>query len=482
MFVGAGSVNVGTIYDWVPGPGSVVSWHPSPASLEKARQAPVSAVPASYMQAQHLRGFCEFGACGLDYSRLIMGSWDGPGRCDIRALTYVLNAHLRRHDTYRSWFEYDGMERIVRHTIHDPADIEFVPTVHGEMTAAEWQNHVLATPSPLDWDCFSFGIIQHADYFTFYAIVDHLHTDPTLLGLLYMELYLMYGAIVGGAPPISLPPAGSYEDYCVRHRQFTSALTLNSPEVRKWVEFAEKNGGTLPDFPLPLGDPSVPCGGDVVVEQLMGGQQTARFESACVAAGARFSGGLFAAAALAQYQLTGAETYYGLTPTDKRRTPAEFMTTGWFTGVVPFTIPVDPASFAETARAAQASFDSNTHLAHVPFDRVLELAPWLRRPGPEFTMLNYMDAGLPPLSAVVASQLDGVSAGTYGDGRTPAHLYMSVGRLFDETSMAVFFPDNPIARESVTRYVEAVKSVCARVAAGCDAVASLPSVARVGSR
>ncbi|HVQ97214.1 MAG TPA: acyltransferase, partial [Mycobacterium sp.] len=160
----------------------------------------------------------------------------------------------------------------------------------------------------------------------------------------------------------------------------------------------------------------------------------------------------------------------------------EFMTTGWFTGVIPFTIPVDPASFGETARAAQASFDSNTDLAHVPFDRVLELAPWLRRPGPEFTMLNYMDGGLPPLSAVAASQLDGVSAGTYGDGRTPAHVYMSVGRLFDETSMAVFFPDNPIARESVTRYVEAVKSVCARVAAGRDAVASLPSVARVGSR
>ena len=134
-------------------------------------------------------------------------------------------------------------------------------------------------------------------------IVDHLHTDPTLLGVLYMEMYRMYSALVGGAAPISLPPAGSYDDYCVRHRQFTSALTLNSPEVRKWIEFAESNDGTLPDFPLPLGDPSVSCGGDVVVEQLMDGPQTARFESVCVAAGARFSGGLFAAAALAQYRI-----------------------------------------------------------------------------------------------------------------------------------------------------------------------------------
>lgn len=471
MFIGAGSVKVGKVYDWVPGPGSVVTWHPSAASLAKAREAPISPVPASYMQAQHLRGFCEFAARGLDYSRLVMGSWDVPGRCDIRAMTYVVNSHLRRHDTYRSWFEYKNADHIVRHTIADPADIKFVPAKHGEMTPTEWQHHLLAIPDPLQWDCFSFGVIQRADHFTFCVIVDHLHTDPMLMALLYMELHATYSALVAGAAPAPLPPAGSYDDYCVRQRQHTSALSLDSPPVRKWIEFAENNNGTLPDFPLPLGDPSVPCGGDIVTEQLMDEQQAARFESACVEAGARFSGGLFACAALAQYRLTGAETYYGLTPFDKRRTPPEFLTTGWFTGVIPFTVPVDAASFEKTARAAQASFDSNTDLANVPFDRVLELAPWLRRHGPAFTMLNYMDAGLPPLSAVVACHLDGANAGAYCDGRNPAHLYMSVGRLFDDVSMMVFFPNNPVARESVTRYIKAMKSVCVRVAEGSDAVA-----------
>ena len=92
---------------------------------------------------------------------------------------------------------------------------------------------------------------------------------------------MMYSALLEGEPPVSLPPAGSYDDFCMRQRQFMSGLTLDSPEVRKWVEFAEDNGGTLPDFPLPLGDQSVPCGGDVVGEQLMGAQQTARFESVC---------------------------------------------------------------------------------------------------------------------------------------------------------------------------------------------------------
>ena len=79
-----------------------------------------------------------------------------------------------------------------------------------------------------------------------------------------------------------------------------------------------------------------------------------------MAAGARFIGGVFACTALAEHELTGAETYYGLTPIDTRSTPAEFMTQGWFTGLVPVTVPVDATSFAETARAAQESFDSGT--------------------------------------------------------------------------------------------------------------------------
>ncbi len=73
--------------------------------------------------------------------------------------------------------------------------------------------------------------------------------------------------------------------------------------------------------------------------QLMDEQQTARFESACIAAGARFIGGVFACAAFAQYELTGAEIYYGLTPIDTRSTPADFMTIGLVHRPVPITVP-----------------------------------------------------------------------------------------------------------------------------------------------
>ena len=470
MFIGGGSehdrLEVGNAYDWYPGAGTVVSWEPTPACAAKAQKAPISPVPASSMQAGHLRGFVEFGDRGLDYSRTVMGSWDVPGRCDIRAMTFVINSHLRRHATYHSWFEYKDEKNIVRHSIQNPRDIQFAPKKYGVLTQPEWQDLVLATPDPLHWDCFRFGIVQHADRFSLYAVVDHLHCDPMLIAGLYVEIVMNYNAVVEGKAPITLPPAASYDDFCMREHQGVSALTLDSPGVRKWIDFAEANGGSLPDFPLPLGDQSILCGGDVHVEQLLGPDRTAEFEAVCKRAGARFSGGLFACVALAQYELAGTETYYGLTPIDKRKSPADFMTVGWFTGVVPFTVPVDPNFFEETARGAQESFDANMDLAYVPYDRVLELAPWLRRTGPQFTMMSYMDAGLPPLSAVVATALDGVNATAYVDGRSPAYMYSTVFRLFDEVSIMVSYPNNPVARESVTRFTKQIKSVFDRVASG----------------
>lgn len=472
MYIGGGSAEVGlttgNIDDWDPGDAKITSWHGSPASKAKAMQAPISPVPIGYMQVGHLRGYVEYLEKGWDYSRVVMGSWDVPGRCDIRTMSYVINSHIRRHQTYRSWFEHVEGDEFVRHTIADPKDIEFVPTKHGRLTPTEWHDLLQSTPDPLQWDCFSFGVMQYADHFAFYVIVDHIHTDPALITGLYAEIVAMYKALVGGAAPLALPEAGSHDDFCTRERELTADLTVDSPAVRKWIKFAEANNNTLPDFCLPLGDQSVDNGGDLVIEKFLSPEQTEAFEARCADAGIRFSGGLFACAALAYYELTGADTYYGLTPIDKRRTPAEYMTMGWFTGIVPFTVPIDPTSFEETARATQASFDENADLAHVPFDLVLKLAPWLKRYGPQYTMMNYMDAGLPPLSAVVASALRGANATAYIDGRVPAFLYSSVIRLFDEVSLMVSFPNNPVARDSVNQYVQVLKSVFHRVAAGSD--------------
>ena len=118
-----GKITVGSLNEWTLTPGTVISWHPTAAAAERVRQAPVSLVPVSYMQGQHLRNYCERTAAGLSFSRQIIGSCDVPGQCDISAMDQALNAYLRRHDTFRSWFEHTGDGEFIRHATSDPADI-----------------------------------------------------------------------------------------------------------------------------------------------------------------------------------------------------------------------------------------------------------------------------------------------------------------------------------------------------------------------
>jgi len=398
-------------------------------------------------------------------SRLMIFTWDVPGRCDVRTMNYAINAHLRRHDTYHSWFEYQDAQHIVRHTIVDPADIELVPIEHGGMTSADLRDHI-STLQPLQWDCFLFGVIQSNDHFTFYASIAHLCVDPMIVGVLFTEIHVMYGVLVGGDAPLELPEAGRYGDYCLRQREDMAALTLDSPQVRGWIEFATNNGGTLPYFSLPLGDLSVPYAGKLLTDTLLDEQQTERFEAACVAAGARFSGGVFGCAALTERQLTGAETFSVLTTIDTRSTPTELMTTGWFTGLVPITVPVTAGLFEDVTREAQTAFDLGRDLATVPFDRVLELAPpevGLGRPRPGNFVMSFLDASIAPLSTVANSDLN---FRIYDEGRVSHQVSMWVNRFDHETTVTVLFPDNPIARESVARYIEAMKSMYVRVACG----------------
>jgi hypothetical protein len=275
---------------------------------------------------------------------------------------------------------------------------------------------------------------------------------------------MMYSALIKGVAPGRLPEAGSYVEYCARQRDYISGLTLADPGVGKWVDFFAANDGKLPAHPVPLGDTSIPC--TLTGERLLDERQTAAFEDACTAAGVRFCGGVFAANALVEHRLTGNDTYRAIIPIDIRRSEVDFMTSGWFTGFVPITVPVTGLSFADLARAAQDSFDSGRDLAEVPLDRVLELAPWLREGDWGAPLVFYLDAGCPPLSALVNSQVDGLDAGLYHDGGLLRQLNVRVNRLENETQLTLLYPNNETARESVARYVEVLKSVMIRIAEG----------------
>ncbi len=192
----------------------------------------------------------EYKAKGMQLPRLMVVAWDIPGVCDMTAMTAAINAHVRRHDAYHDWFQFEN-GAIVRRTIDNPEVIEFAPTNFGHMHAEQIRTHALSTtPETLEWDCFTFGIVQHTDHFTFYASVDHLHIDGMSAGLIFFDIHLMYRDLAHAVHrPAMLPQVASYRSYAARQRDKVTSLTLSSPEIRDWIEFAAGHRWRLAEIP-----------------------------------------------------------------------------------------------------------------------------------------------------------------------------------------------------------------------------------------
>ncbi len=456
-------VAIGSINSWQPGGGDVTTWTASSGSRQLARNAKRDPLPPSPQQARHLWAVR---AGGGELPRLIVVAWDIPGSCDIAAMTAAVDAHVRRHDTYRSMFEFEN-DTIVRRTI-EPADIEFVPTSFGPMDADQIRAHSLrTTPCSLSWDCFTFGIVQKPDHFTFYASVDHLHFDLTSSALMFLDIHVAYHDLVRGQT-VALPPAASYRDYTEDRRVKVADMTLQSPAIGDWIAFAEAADGDWPSFPLPLGDTSPHNRGGFLTLQLLDTEQTESFDIVCREAGARFSGGVMACAALADHQFTGRTTFHGFTPSDNR-TAAERLTLGWCASLFPVTVPIGDGGFAATVRAAQRSFDARKHLADVPFERVLQLAATdglkIALPSRLPMMLSYMDFRKLALSELWKHTGFGVYAEDLSFGGVNAWITRHAGG----TDVTISFPDNPEARRSVRAYIAVLARLFGDVAAVTDA-------------
>jgi mycolipenoyl-CoA---2-(long-chain-fatty acyl)-trehalose mycolipenoyltransferase / long-chain-acyl-CoA---trehalose acyltransferase len=465
------------LYNWSGPPATLTLWCPSAASIEGAKRAPVSPALPSYEQEQHLRAFRACEQRHEAMARLLVIVWDEPGRCDLRAMTHVVNAHVRRHDTYHSWFEERG-EAIVRHVLTDSAAIQMEASTLGEVSAEDWQKHVIATPTPFAWDCFRFGLLQRANGFTCFASIDHLHADATVIAFLMTEIRSAYRAVLDGETPLQLGRPGSYLDYCTSQRQRAAMATLADLEVTQWIAFLHQNDGRMPCFGLPLGVLEDRYHAEYVHVDILDDAAMAAFESACDASGARAIGGLLACAALTERELTGRSRYSVVTPTTTRRSPQAFRTVGWCVGVVPIDFDVQERAFPELAFAAQCNFDERLCLANVPIERVLELAvglPTIRSVATGGVMLSYMDANVPPLSAHIAREWYQANGRVYINQGAAAQVALWLFRTQRGLSLTAAYPANETARASMHRYIKALTAACRRVAD-----ASIPTYTEVG--
>lgn len=463
-------VSFGLIDEWNPIPGTLVSWVASPHSRARAAQAPAHPTPPSHQQEEYLKSAHRNRDTDFRFSRLCLVSFDVPGTLDRDAMTEAVNAFLLRHDTFLSWFALTPDGQVQRHVV-DPDDVEFVATDHGRFADADAiRAHVQQeTPGPFRWDCFTFGVVERDDSFTCYLAADHLNTDGVSQAISGIDILQLYGNAVwhntgGMAHP------GSYLDYCERERKHSAQLTPDSPGVRTWIDLLRRNGGDLPSFPLDLGRDR---GGYTRTAHrtvgLFGEADALRFEQVCLDHGARFTGGIFAAAALAERQLVGSDYYFGLTPINTRTSGPEFASVGWFSTLIPIAFPLGPeTSFAELVPVAQRAHDDAKDLTDVSFHRVLELVTpdsgIVTRPGWIAPMLSYVDG-----RKLLGNEIfDAIKGGVFGNRGASEDVYLWINRFADVTSMTVLYPDTAVAHDAIDRYLATLAEVFTTVAATAD--------------
>ncbi|WP_067574489.1 condensation domain-containing protein [Nocardia acidivorans] len=469
-------VAFGLFGDWHPEPGRLTTWTASPAARAAVRRAPAHDVGPSYQQRAYLRATHRNSRVGLRVSRICMISFDIPGVPDHRAMTAALNAFLRRHDTFHSWFAMQPDGRIVRH-VADPADIEVTATSYGEFDDLDaLRERVRAeTPGPFEWDCFSFGVIERPGSFTMYAAVDHLHTDGVAQALSCVELLLLYGGAVSGETA-QLPPVDGHIGYCERENIINEQLGLESAAVWQWLDLLRRNDGDVPRFPLELGGGGYAQGAQLT-RPLLTEDEMLRFEQVCAAHGGRFLGGLFAAIALAELELAGRERYFGLTPANTRFLPGETGSVGWYTNLIPveFEVCADNG-FTAVVAAAQRAAERAKDLTDVSLHRVLELVtPDLgirARPGFTAPMVSYVDVR----KMDGADLFDAIKGGLYGSETSSGEVFLWVNRFHDVTTLSLLFPDTPRAHASVVRYVRTLTAIINAVVADGDYAARVPAL------
>ncbi|SOD73229.1 condensation domain-containing protein [Jatrophihabitans sp. GAS493] len=476
-------VKFGLVEKWEPVPGRLISWAPTSASRAAAASAPAHPTPPSHIQEAYLESAHRNRDSGFRFSRLCLITFDIAGRLDVAAMTSAVNSFVTRHDTFLTWFTTDD-QGCQRHLV-DASDVELAPTDHGVFTDSEQiRDHVqTATPGPDVWECFTFGVVEQPERFTVYAAIDHLATDGISQALTIYELRELYTCALNGEGA-ELAEAGSYIEYCARERAASARLDLDSPTVRSWIEIVQANGGDLPTFPLDLGmgEAGYTRTADTAYP-LLDPARASRFDEACERVGAKFSGGIFAAAALAQYELTGRPVYLGLTPKSTRSTPGEWAAIGWFASLIPIQFSVTGASsFLQLAAVAQQAFVAGKELGDTSYHRVLELVTAehaiTTKPGWTAPMISYVDVRKLPGEEELAAARVGL-VGLFGSRGSSEDVFMWINRFTDHTGAVFLYPDTEQAARSIDVYFAKINEIFQTVVDEGDYRPTIPDAAGV---
>ncbi|GAA4472410.1 condensation domain-containing protein [Rhodococcus olei] len=450
-------------------PGTLTEWTLAPTD-ELVR----SDVPPSYNQQFHLETARTH---GVGASVWMAASFDLPAPVNRVALRRTLELIVRRHDALWTGFEVRP-DRITRLTV-PPHAVAVTPSAAVEFgDTASLRTHLRArfteVCDPLTFPAFLFATVERAGSSTVLAAFDHTIVDGYSLVIAIRELRQVY-ELLCATPDIAdedvhvdLDDPGSFMSFCVEESA-EEDVDASDPRIRAWARFYESCGGTAPRFPLPLGvQPGKPAPQASDVRSILDTQDTARFEEVCLAGGgAMFSGVLTAIGTALRRE--GAPALLPLQfPLHTRLDPRWEGSIGWLTTSAPVTVRVDrPDDFAAALADTHSSFRSALNVLGVSMPQVRAgVGDGYRRTSTDLFMVSFIDyrrlAGSEHHRSINAHHISNVTV------CDDAQFWVS--RTTEGLSIRSRFPDTPVARDTMERFLTRLAEVLTEV---CDGRSTL---------
>lgn len=376
-------------------PGEVTAWVPTATSRMAFESCLRDPRPLTHDQRRHLSA-----SAGRAYVDPREAPWIGIS-CRLvgarpAAVAAALASLVDRHESLRCDYTPGDDESFVRRLL-PPGVVEFEALSLGRhdtsvATHKALTTHLAATANPLEWPYSGFVTIESEDRVTLFAAFDHVTFDGYSMYSVADELPRLHRVFAAGdAPEPALELTGSHLDHARDERDFTRSLNSADPRLAPWRELLDESG-RVPGLPAASG---VRRGDrwshDLASLPIASPAEAEAFRELCHSWGV--SSGLSYIAlllqAIAAQEAPGASTVTAMMSTHGR-SAAHVGSLGWFAGVAPLAMDVDPsADLRTTILATSAIWERSAPSGRIPLPLVGELLDTIVEPG---LVVSFMDS------------------------------------------------------------------------------------------
>lgn len=475
----------GTLTEWIPSVGPHAStpedagWRPDPR-------------PTSHVHDAHLRRTMANPAAGRE--SWLGTAFDVDGPLDRVAFRRAVTAWMDRHEGMRSNVTVHPVTGELSRVTAPPGATDIWVIEQDTCTeSSDVYRHIQHLfdeyTSPLAWPSYAFVTLEPSategaepsatggaepsatrDRFTVFFAADHSIIDGLSIVLIAHELTRLYEEALTGAPA-GLFPTGSYLDFGVLERANCVGIDAAHDAAVTWRHFLDENGGEFPSFPLDIGDePAVPVAQNGLSAWIMDPADAEAFTVACRKTGPGFSAGLIAAMAAAAFVVDGARQFRTVTPMHTRHDPSWAASLGWFVGVSPLSVAVEPQdTFGDLIVRTGTELADKRSVSRIPLDLVTDALGVTSLPR---FVVSFMDVRFAPSAETWPS----MHARALRSKKYDHDVYLWFHRTPQGVNLSARFPNTEVATAAVHRYVAALREVLdIVVATGSFTCAPAPS-------